>query len=200
MSAMISEKFEFLRFALEDTAQTIRSQDTKASYMFAIESLVITGYVSVLNKFHQFQNDITLNDLVFFFPLSYFFISMLFLIKSYYPRYNPEEKLNNSDRKLIKDKFFISTLNRDCIETNKLAERLLVHNEKDLYRILYGELIKLSSIRDVKINGIKKAIILFYFASIVSLLNIVTLFQVKDYLFSLSVPVFIFLLICRRLE
>jgi len=55
MSAMISEKFEFLRFALEDTAQTIRSQDTKASYMFAIESLVITGYVSVLNKFHQFR-------------------------------------------------------------------------------------------------------------------------------------------------
>lgn len=192
-------KIEVVRDALKDVQDTIRAQDRKASYMIAIVFFLITAFTLITLRMNEIVKIEYLDTLVLFCPILYFIIAVVFLFYSYNPVSNPTEVLSKEDSDLGKDKFFVLfTKDRDKYATKLVEDFLSVISDiKDILKILYIEILKLSKIRDRKISLIKNANVFLFIGLIVGVIQIVTFYKFSFELFGLSFVSTIIYLLCR---
>ena len=179
---LLKSRIEVLRDALKDVQDTIRAQDRKASYIIAIEFFLVSGYIYVYKLFYKIESINSYSQLADFLPLMFFIISILFLFYSYNPIMNPQEVLNEEDKKFGANKFFIFYLKDLQYKSSDLADDYLndTTSEKGLVRVIYIEILKLSKIRETKVNLIKKGNLFLLIGFVLSFVYMITFFKVDD--------------------
>lgn len=185
---LLKSRIEVLRDALKDVQDTIRAQDRKASYIIAIEFFIVSGYIYIY-KFINEPNIIIKSypQLLDFFPILFFIISVLFLFYSYNPIMNPQEVLNDKDKEFGKNKFFIFYQKDLEHKSADLADKYLqdTSEEKGLIRVLYIEILKLSKIRETKVKFIKNGNTFLSIGMILSIIQILSFFKFDDWLINI---------------
>lgn len=174
-------RVEVIRDALKDVADTIRSQDRKASYIIAIVFVTMSSYIFAIIKIKGLGkldealplNFIT-NNWYLLYPLFFFILALIFLFESYSPHLNPKKVLNKQDMAFGSNMFFFDSQGQNEGDAEELSDTFIKRTAdiKGLIKILYIEIFKLSYIRDYKIQLLKAANILTYIAFLSTLLTL----------------------------
>ena len=159
------EKFSFLLEAFKDQRDTIRSIDTKARFLLAVDLSFLGGLVYLLRVVNNSNFSYELSLLCYLF-IATLFLCTLFsiykLIGVIMPQENPREKIENLPKNNdISDIFFpIPELKKDKeskFDFLKYKEELLSLRDEKILHILLYEHLKLSWIRHTKIQRFKSA-------------------------------------------
>ncbi len=171
-------RIEVLRDALKDVVDTLRALDRKTSYLINIISFIFGGYVLIMMKVENI-NFLDYEDLIIFFPLIYLVIAMFFYFFSYSPVSNPSEVLQEEDKEFGKNKFYSHYLGDRFYSAKDLSNSFFdsTIDAKSLARVLYIEILKLSKIRERRIDHIKLGNVHFLVGAVLMILQIATLSQ-----------------------
>lgn len=179
-------RIEVLKDALKDSIDTIRAQDNKASYIIAFAFFIITGFVTITNMIFPITGgNIDSIDLKLYSPLYFFLLSIFLLFLSYHPVSNPVEVLISEDKELGKNKFF-SQYQKDKERSSEVLATEYFNITPDVIsvcKIIYIEIIKLSKIRERKISYIKMANKYMLFGSLISIIQVLSLYKYNEYIF-----------------
>ncbi|HJE03307.1 MAG TPA: hypothetical protein K8U92_05450 [Aliarcobacter thereius] len=199
-SDLDKSKIEIVRDALKDVIDTIRAQDRKASYMIAIAFFLITAFTMATIKINTLDEIRYLDHLVLFFPLLFFIVGVSFLFYSYNPVSNPTEVLIKDDEEFGRDKFFIFYMEDRDKSGEELATKFIEDTKeiKDILRVLYIEILKLSKIRERKVSYIKKANLFLFVGLCVAFLQILTFYNFSFWLLGLSVISVVTYKLCKK--
>ena len=196
-------KIELVRDALKDTIDTIRAQDRKASYMIAIVFFMVSAYSLITSKKHSFECIGSFQDLIHFYPIIYLLLAALSLLISYNPVLNPVKVLTDEDIKLGKNKLFVLYTKDKENSSDKLADDFIksTKSTKNILKLLYIEILKLSKIRDRKISYIKFANPFIFTGLVSAIAQIITLYQYSDILLCISIvflSIYLVYIFCKR--
>lgn len=178
-------RIELLKDALKDVQETIRAQDRKASYIIAIEFFMISSFIYAFFAMKSYDKIDSLYKLVELYPIVFFIISILYLFYSYSPVTNPQEVLDDKDKDLGKNKFFVFYSKDLEYSSHELSQNLLndIDSEKNLLRVVYIEILKLSKIRERKIKYINIANDWLLISFVFMILQIILFFDFTLYTF-----------------
>ncbi len=196
-------KIELVRDALKDTIDTIRAQDRKASYMIAIVFFMVSAYSLITSKKHSFECISSFQELIHFYPIIYLLLAVGFLFFSYNPVLNPVKVLTDEDIKLGKNKLFVLYTKDKENSSDKLADDFIksTKSTKNILKLLYIEILKLSKIRDRKISYIKFANPFIFTGLVSAIAQIITLYQYSDILLCISIvflSIYLVYIFCKR--
>lgn len=179
-------KLGFIYKALEDAENTVRFLDTKVGGIFIVIGLILAGMGTIKDSIYDvYQHFVKTNNevisiyLIFLFALYFIFT----IVCSYYglmvikPKGNQAEHVNlDNEGKLNPEKLWFIENN---IEQDKLSMTLEEYNskmveakEEDLILIVSYELLKISYIKNKKLENINKSLA-FFNLSVVALVVMV---------------------------
>lgn len=176
-------RIEVLRDATKDVSDTLRALDRKTSYIITLTMFIFSSYSLIVLKINEFQH-IGATEMLFFLPLIYLIAATYFYFYSYSPIQNPTIALDNEDNIYVKNTFFILHTDDKANLIDDLAANYILKapDIKGLAKVLYAEIIKLSKIRERRINLIKIGNRLLLFGSIFIMVEIITLFIITPLL------------------
>jgi hypothetical protein len=164
MTEIEKTKIDILRDALKDASDTTRALDTKINFLVSYNA-VFLGVFSTLFLNSKLIIPYIVNANLFFNLLMIigiawiiFFINIMMYIA---PRSNPIEVFRTEHDKVFSNNvFFIFTEAKTAtLELNKLTENYSrIENYKQIEKLLYKEIGKVSYIRDKKIKSIALAV------------------------------------------
>ena len=177
-------RIEVLRDALKDVVDTLRALDRKTSYLINIISFIFGGFILIMMQIKNI-NFLNYHDLVLFFPLGYLIAAMFFYFFSYSPVSNPSEVLQEDDEEFGKNKFYSHFIGDGVYDAQKLSNSFFdtTKDPKDLGRILYIEILKLSKIRENRIRRIHLGNIHFLIGAILMIFQIMSLGKFTFFIF-----------------
>ncbi len=176
------EKFSFLLEAFKDQRDTIRSIDTKARFLLAVDLSFLGGLIYLLRIVNNGNLSYKLS-LICYFCIAALFLGTLYnickLIDVILPQENPKEGIEISSQSQaddISDIFFpMPESERGKFDFLKYKEELISLKEERILYILLYEHLKLSWIRHTKIQRFKSAwkgfriLLLFVFLGLLGL-------------------------------
>ncbi|QOX63895.1 DUF3307 domain-containing protein [Anoxybacterium hadale] len=182
MEEVNSEKYEFLYNAISDTQETIRFTDTKSGAIIIIVMGFIAGLISLADEYYNYlskltglSKDILIAGATGF--IVFLIISLLISLKSINPSNSPIDHIKTEDLKehssLPNLKYYISGLcpsmrwedyfwelkgSKLKISLGEYLKEINESNGQDFIKVLTLELLKLSYIKEKKIQRSKMAI------------------------------------------
>ncbi len=164
MSDIEKTKIDILRDALKDASDTVRALDRKINFLVSYNA-VFLGLISTLYiKFEYIK------VIIVYYECFYGILALISLIwvhqfiqmmMSISPKSNPIEVFKqNEDREFSNNTFFIFTDgNEKSLELDKLTTNYnSLTNFEDIQKLLYKEIGKVSYIRDLKLNSVKRSV------------------------------------------
>lgn len=215
------KQFEFLKEAINDTQNTIRFIDSKASAVILLWSIVITALVSTYNKWIEWLRQFYKNEghleilfitLILLGMAICFILSLLLVYRTLLPNNSPVKHLKFDEVKLKENYFLYSTDNKMSffdlfrrnpkIKLRKPTKEFILNikqlTDEQIIEEMAIELQKVSSIRLIKLQRINKGI--FFFLIFIVLLTILivyslisSLIQVDFNFFDISINIELFI-------
>ena len=176
-------KIEILRDAFKDVVDTIRALDRKIVFLVSYNAIFLGFIVTIFLKYKEVEK-LLFNSYEYFycylsvlgFIWAFVFIGIMMGIS---PMVDPSDVFkSNEDKKFGKDIFFIFTGGeKEKLDLNKLVESYHEINTKEkLEKLLYKEIGKVSFIRDIKIEMIKRSVWASFILTFIFILIIVSSF------------------------
>lgn len=175
----LKEQYTFIYNAINDTQETIRFTDTKSGAVIIVVMGLIAGLVTLIDRYYtllkQFSimpKSIAILGGIYF--LICLFISLILSLRSINPANNPNYHIDMGDwTDKPNIKYYLSGLNpsmrwedylwelkdsRFRISASEYYKNVLESNDSDFLKALTLELLKISYIKEKKINRTKVAI------------------------------------------
>ena len=179
-------KIDILRDALKDASDTIRALDRKINFLVSYNA-VFLGAISTL--FFNYKNLSFINNIEIFYCLLVIisliwiglFINMMMGIA---PKTNPIEIFKNAlDQEFAGNVFFVFTnAKKATLELDKLSENFSkIEDYKQIEKLLYKEIGKVSYIRDVKLKSVSRSVTSSWILT-VSFIILIGVFGVNSFL------------------
>ena len=174
-----SERFNFIYNAINDTQETIRFTDTKSGAVIVVAMGLIAGVVTLLDKYYTLLNQLAvLPKVIAIMGIIYFsvclFISLILSLRSINPANNPNNHINIGDwQDMPNTKYYLSGLTSSMrwedylwelndlkfsLSASKYYKSIEESNDSDLLKSLTLELLKLSYIKEKKMQRTKAAL------------------------------------------
>lgn len=179
-------KIDILRDALKDASDTIRALDRKINFLVSYNA-VFLGAISTL--FFNYKDLSFINNIEIFYCLLVIisliwiglFINMMMGIA---PKTNPIEIFKNAlDQEFAGNIFFVFTnAKKATLELDKLSENFSkIEGYKQIEKLLYKEIGKVSYIRDVKLKSVSRSVTSSWILT-VSFIILIGVFGVNSFL------------------
>ncbi|OKO87772.1 hypothetical protein BRO54_3799 [Geobacillus proteiniphilus] len=186
------KQFEFLKEAINDTQNTIRFIDSKASAVIVLWSIVITALVSTYSKWIEWLRQFYKNEghleilfitLILLGMAICFILSLLLVYRTLLPNNSPVEHLKLNEVNLKENYFISSTDNKMSffdlfrrnpkIKLRKPTKEFILDikqlTDEQIIEEMAIELQKVSAIRLIKLQRVNKGI--FFFLIFIALLT-----------------------------
>jgi len=164
MNEIENMKIDILRDALKDVSDTLRALDKKTQFLISYNAIFL-GLIGAIFLKNSENLEIVIWQKTLFLVsmgiLSFFWVMFLKqLMTNFSPEQNPLDAFcSNLDKNFANDTFFVLT-GKHCKNLEQLVKNYddEIHNELSVKKLLYKEIVKLSYIRDKRINVLKDAV------------------------------------------
>lgn len=180
MSDIDKIKIDILRDSLKDVIDTIRALDRKISFLVSYNAIFLGFLVTVFFKYEQI-NKILPNTYEYF----YYFLGLLGFIwvcvfigimMGIAPKNNPVEVFKSSkDKQFANNVFYVSTYEKkeSLVLDELIANYNKVDSSRDIQKLLYKEIVKVSFIRDSKLKSVSYSVTASWILTFIFLLAVI---------------------------
>jgi len=171
----MEEKKQILIEAIKDTQETIRALDLKVSFLIAFIAVILSTMLYATKENPEFWFVISLTI-----PILLFIIAIWLLLLTLSPKSNPKEHLKCSCEDIPEDAFFyLSHLEKvkkwNFLKPTEGTIKFAVSlkevekkvNKANIKRVLIFELLKVSYIREIKLQRFRMATYLSFFGILI---------------------------------
>jgi len=176
-------KIEILRDAFKDVVDTIRALDRKIVFLVSYNAIFLGFIVTIFLRYKEVEKLLPNSYGSLYCCLSILGVIWAFVLigimMGISPAVNPIDVFeSDEDRKFGQNMFFIFTDGKkEKLNLSQLVESYKeINTEEKLEKLLYKEIGKVSFIRDIKINTIKRSVYASFILTFIFILIIVSSF------------------------